>query len=419
MTEVKVVDSLMGTGKTNWAIDYMSEEDEKKKFMYITPYRDEIERIRESVKNRTFHTPDNKNSSGTKLQSIKKLLAEGKDIASTHALFKSFDDEVIELIRSSDYELILDEALEVIELQSLKESDYNLLLESDLIIVNEDNRRIIWNDSEEYEGRFEDIKIMAERGNLYLHTRNSGKSNVLLVWTFPIQVFTAFSKVFNLTYMFEGQLQYYYFKMFNVQFEYKSVEKLNGKYELVNYKDKRQQGRDKFKELINIYEGRMNTIGEKKHSLSSSWLRRTTNKYALKKLKTNIESFFKNYTKTKSKQNAWTTIKGEVDGDSKAKVYNLIKGNGYSKGFIPCNARATNQYRDRFALAYALNKFMNPMQKSFFEDRGIDVNEDLFALSELLQWIWRSRVRNGENIHIFIPSKRMRELLFKYLDGEI
>lgn len=34
-----------------------------------------------------------------------------------------------------------------------------------------------------------------------------------------------------------------------------------------------------------------------------------------------------------------------------------------------------------------------------------------YALSEMIQWIFRSRIRNNESINIYIPSSRMRNLL--------
>ncbi len=43
--------------------------------------------------------------------------------------------------------------------------------------------------------------------------------------------------------------------------------------------------------------------------------------------------------------------------------------------------------------------------------RGVTINEDLYGLSEMIQWIWRSRIRKGESINIYIPSMRMRNLL--------
>ena len=44
------------------------------------------------------------------------------------------------------------------------------------------------------------------------------------------------------------------------------------------------------------------------------------------------------------------------------------------------------------------------------------MDEDLFALSEMLQFIWRSAIREGKDIHLYIPSSRMRGLLETWLD---
>ena len=41
---VTVVDCICGSGKTSWAIDYMN-TNTNKKFIYITPYLDEVERV--------------------------------------------------------------------------------------------------------------------------------------------------------------------------------------------------------------------------------------------------------------------------------------------------------------------------------------------------------------------------------------
>ena len=83
--------------------------------------------------------------------------------------------------------------------------------------------------------------------------------------------------------------------------------------------------------------------------------------------------------------------------------------------FVPCNAKATNIYRNRWALAYCYNMFLKPPFKGFFQDNGIEVDESSYSLSCLLQWICRSRLRDGESIVIYLPSKRMRKLLQDWL----
>lgn len=80
--------------------------------------------------------------------------------------------------------------------------------------------------------------------------------------------------------------------------------------------------------------------------------------------------------------------------------------------FVACTARATNDYADRTTLLYMINRFISPEIEKYFSRRGSPINEDEFATSELLQWIWRSAIRKGNRINLFIPSARMRKLLF-------
>ena len=73
--------------------------------------------------------------------------------------------------------------------------------------------------------------------------------------------------------------------------------------------------------------------------------------------------------------------------------------------------RASNEYRDRTAVAYLVNKYFNPFIKNFFVSNGVEVDEDGYAISEMLQFLWRSGIRDGKRITVYIPSRRMRELL--------
>ena len=41
--------------------------------------------------------------------------------------------------------------------------------------------------------------------------------------------------------------------------------------------------------------------------------------------------------------------------------------------------------------------------------------EDKFALSELVQFVFRSAIRNNKPIDVYIPSKRMRDLFEEWL----
>lgn len=392
MEKITVIDSIMGSGKTSWAIQHINESPSYKKFIYITPYLDEVERIKKSVTNRSFVEPNNANEEGRKLRSLKELIVSGKDIVATHSLFQMADDELIELLTGAGYMLILDEVMNVIEKAGINSHDIKALL--DLEYVEVVDNKVRWVYSEYISGRFYDIKLLANAGNLFYHR---GK---FLIWSFPPQVFDTFDEVFVMTYLFKGQIQRYYYDLHKMECEYKAVKYNGTDYELIEY-NREDEGRQEIFELIDLYEGKLNDLTNRKNALSATWLR-SANGDLLESIQKNIYNYFRNVTKAKAKEILWTTIK-----DSKVD----LSGKGYTKGFIPCNMRATNEYASRSTLAYVFNRFLNPIERSFFEDHGVRVDEEMLAVSDLLQWIWRSRVRNNEPIKLYLPSSRMRRLL--------
>jgi len=40
---------------------------------------------------------------------------------------------------------------------------------------------------------------------------------------------------------------------------------------------------------------------------------------------------------------------------------------------------------------------------------------DAYALSEMIQWIWRTQIRNGEPVCVYMPSKKMRVIVGRWL----
>ena len=42
-------------------------------------------------------------------------------------------------------------------------------------------------------------------------------------------------------------------------------------------------------------------------------------------------------------------------------------------------------------MAYLCNWFYHPVIKGYFQERGIKVNDEAYALSSMIQWIWRSQ----------------------------
>lgn len=399
--KINIVDGIMGCGKTSYFIKKMNEDDENN-YIYITPYLNEIKRIKQSVTTKRFYEPNNYGNG--KQDDLHELIIKNRNIASTHALFKTSNEETINLLKANSYILVLDEVMDVLEQINIKKDDIDLLISNNIISIDrEHGNLVVWNEDKiELDTMYNYLKKLCLNKNVFF------VNNTLLMWTFPIEVFKAFKEVYVLTYMFKGQIQRYYYDLYNIDYEYKSIHNINGEYILGDYID--NYDLTEIKSKINILDDKINVIGEEEYSLSKGWYKKNKNKLLVVQLQRNIENYFKHKINGKSNENMWTTFK-EYKGK--------LQGRGYTKGFVSLNARATNNYCDKFNLAYLSNRYLNPIIKQFFIERGVEINEDIYALSELLQWIWRSRIRKGESINLYIPSLRMRTLLIDWLNGKI
>ncbi len=119
--------------------------------------------------------------------------------------------------------------------------------------------------------------------------------------------------------------------------------------------------------------------------------------------------------KAKAGEIFWTTYK---DCEKK------MAGDGYRKGvskdlpaFLPCNIRATNMYRNYSLCMYTINLFKNPVEVNYLASQGVKVDEDTFALSEAIQFIFRGCIRKGEPMRLLVLSKRVRKLLGDWVNG--
>ena len=387
----------MGGGKTSAAINQMK-EDVSSKYIFITPYLDEVDRIKQDCSSREFISPQNKGKG--KLENLHYHLGRNENIASTHALFKHYTEYTLDLIKNGGYKLILDEVFNVVEKIDIHKDDLKLLIDQKIIEVKDE--KVVWLDNS-YHGDFTSLKEMAQSNNIIYYQDN------LLLWTFPIEVFSSFDEVIILTYLFDAQIQKYYYDMNNVEIEYIGTNFGNNQYHFSDTPIIPSYTKLLKSKIHILQDEKLNLVGEKESALSVSWFMRESEKRQkpfIKMVKNNLVNLFVHKYKSPSAQNMWTTFK-----DFKGH----LSGKGYTTGFLSYNIRATNQYRHKDHLAYCANVYFNPFLKNYFIDKGVKVKEDKYALSELIQWVWRSAIRDGKEIWIYIPSKRMRELLEGWL----
>lgn len=391
----------MGSGKSTWAINYINSNPDKK-FLCIVPLLDECDRYKKDT-NIDIVDPE---KWGSKWKHFRYLIENDQNIVTTHALIQKMDLDILELLKSKDYTLMIDECLDVLSPYKISRDDIKIIFNENLVSIDEDGF-LIWNeDKKPYKGAFGDIKRLCSFKSLMgFKKENSNELARILMWNFPVDFFKCFDESYIFTYLWEGSIQKSYFDIHGIKYE---KYMLNDKKEIIRHDLQIEyMKRKSVSHLIEIYEGKFNNIGlkiGKSNPLSKTWYeeKRKKNISIFEQLKKNTENYFRTITQTESSENMYTVFKP---------YSKYIKGKGYSKGFVACNARGTNEYRDRRALAYLLNYFIHPDIRQFINHYNIDFNEDLFSLSALLQWVWRSQIRDGKSIQIYIPSERMRGLL--------
>lgn len=444
ISKITVIDAPCGAGKTSWVIQEINNHPERS-YIYCTPFLDEIGRVREKCGEWRISEPHNFDS--TKIDDFNDLLSNGKEIAVTHSTFLNATPETMEYIKQGDYTLIIDEVLEVVcefnkttiaeqhNEQKMKKGDIQMLLDgpNPYIEVDEKTGLVKWVRGE-YDGKFTEVQRLAKLNRLYLVR---GK---MLVCLFPPEIFQMFKSVYVLTYLFEGSVLKPYLEAFGLEWEVASVTNEAGVYSLCEYSRESDIAfRTRCSELITHYWPDKMKPEFKATALSKRWyIRNHAEAKIVDRVRNKISNFVRHTAKAASKDVMWTCPKDyekifsgkgytntfrvtskALEPLAKKEKDKLIK---QASCFVPCNAKATNIYGDRSTLIYCCNMYPNGMLEEFWEDCGgvgVKLNKDMFALSCLIQWVFRSRIRNGEPIHIYILSHRMATLFDEWLKCEI
>jgi hypothetical protein len=429
----------MGSGKSSFAIQYMNDNKDKV-FVYVTPLLSEVDRIVNSVE----CVFDCNSIKETKLSVLREHLDNGRSVAITHSLFQKLDPDTVNMIASIDNTcLIIDETVDCYTKIKISKANIGVMLKEDVIkIVEEgDRKRVLAN---KY------IKGLSQCDQYwsYLNNRDvyTNGDNELLISMIPSDIYDSVTEAFILTYNFEGTDMDCYLKFNGFDFNVKGVV-MSEHDRMVDITPKATVTGSFYRHLINICDNaNMNMIGNKRRAsrqypLSKSWYTSSNTTSTLyKKLGDNCYNFFHNITKTSSKNNMVTLFKdgsyyeyakttdGEVvlredfEGKTKGKKVWLdnvlrspFKDTKDVQCFVPFNIRATNDFADKSACAFLIDVHYDYSVKTFFEQYDIHLDNEKYALNTLIQWIWRSRIRKGEPIDLYIPSKRMRHLLMGWL----
>ena len=394
---IRVIDSMMGSGKSNYIINDINDYPERR-YIYVGKYLDETQRIVNNCQNAHFKQPS-EDRFGSKQADFHCLLKNGANMAVTHELFKrlEFSAREQELIQDMKYRLILDEVPEVIEVISVSNHDRKEILERYAVV--DDDGFLVWK-VDDYKGNHGELKRQIKSKAVIDYEK------AYFLWLFPIELLLSFKQVDVLTFLFDGSHMKSYLEIHHLKhdtFHIRERKLTPGKQDLYHELSKVHG-------LIHIYEGDLNEVGEQTNALSSTWWKNNI-KVKGRVVERHALNILQNRHKAHAKVSMWTRFKIEKQGNP------ILNGLRFVESFVPCNACAANVHDKRKYFAYLVNIYENPIVVNWFKAHGINVNEEIYALSQSVQWIWRSAVRKGNEIHLYIPSSRMRGLLTAFLNG--
>lgn len=430
MTEIKILDAICGAGKSTWAFAHMK-ENKNKRWVYVSPYLSEVGgteekgegddlyyakgRVQEVLPELSFKYPTR---TPTKRESFLRLIDRGENVGITHSLFSQMNEEILETLNNNEYHLMIDETLDFISIyDDLTEEDLNLFLMSNIISVDDD-RRVLFNKTEYSKGVLKDLKELCDNRCLYLYSSetSAGEKKTLMIQKINPYVINAFKSTTILTYRWESSLMWAWMKLNNMPYSTIYPDTMKNSEEI----------RKSLRSLIDIVDIPKSIqklqVDAKgfiiKGAFSKTWY--TRNEEALPIVKSAIEKTLERKM-VKRGDSFWTTFidyKPNIAGKGYTRSKNVIV-NGQNiedrNPFIPKNMRASNEYANCTNCIYTCNVYMNPFLKNFLGKHEIAFSEDEYALSELIQFVFRGAIRQGQPMSILILSERMQKLFKDWL----
>lgn len=404
---VNVVDAPMGGGKTSAAIRYINGSPREERVMFISPYVDEGIRVEGACREKGMVSIVK--TKGAKLNDLREKLLAGKSVAGTHALFSVLTDDILDLVEKRGYTLIIDETCTVTAPATGKMRDQFTFMDTNGYLAKDSETGVIsFLDDQccaECSKAMPELSKFIQSGAVHFY---NGKD--ILLWTLPDKNVNAFRRVIVLTYLYDAQPLSYYLRAFGYRVNHVGVHMdADGGFSFCPVEEGDGFRFNVREKLHIVQDEKFNRVGNGKCALSASWYKRSVQGDMKKfvEIRNRIRGVQKNHFRCKLRDFIWTSF---------SKYAGMIGDKNIKSRFVECNRRAVNDYGDCHYLAYAIGLYTHPDCYNYFLHMGYTMDTDKWALSEMLQWIWRSAIRNGEEIWVYVPSRRMRELLEQWVD---
>ena len=428
-TKLFLTEHFIPTHNTTSICKWMDDafvKDATERFFYVSPLLSEVQedggRIHKQCNHVKFVSPESIGRS-SKSKHLLSLLQDGVNIACTHSLYLNMTEDHFTVMRKLGYNLIIDEEVGMIGgYNAYSQSDCDSLIDLGCISKQESDGMLVWNKEhtafDNRDHKYHEFKRHVENGLIYACKH----SNSMMVTQLPVKLLDVAKRVIILTYMFEGNILSSFLKLKGIDYV---------PFTEVTLQDVPKQT---IRDLITIHKPRFFRQWQFMDDLplTYTWYSgRTITKE--KRITTKNVNDITKYIK--SVRNAcgadWKDVlytfpkcRSLLDENSRMAKINpedlkRVDVLQEKQTWLASNTRATNTLSHKWCLIHCYNRYPTQSVMQYLRDYSINVDNDVFALSEMLQWVWRSRIRNGEEIYLAIASKRMRILFYNWLNDGV
>ncbi|WP_371157003.1 DEAD/DEAH box helicase family protein [Jannaschia sp. 2305UL9-9] len=415
-THTVIIDRPCGTGKTTAMLASLQAD---RKYLLVTPSLTEVDRfIADSPPEVQISTPSD--TCGPKLHDLSRLLDAGRSVAITHKLFNSM---LVLAPKLQGYDIIIDEAPTPVEHHGGIEGNVfeEIMVQKGFAQVDPATRQVTptaaWKKFEKCHvsktsgeevvtnGFYPDLYQNAAKGRL--HADDSG----VFVIAVPNQVLLSGRSLTIMSFLTEGTYIRVYLDM---------LAKADPRAAYTLHREGTEAWLNGVRKLVTV-EGLDLPNGT---NLSFSKQKGNTHDKTCRKIGNSLRNLVETRWKGVARSDIlMTCARHKWFEDTKSRRagqwarHSRLFGRDFGKGgvqWLPNKTRGTNLYAHASHLIYLYSMSPNPMVMNFLGCAGRAFSE-AYAIAEMVQWVWRSRVRCGQPITLAVPCDRMRRLFTGWL----
>ena len=403
-----IVDYPCGLGKTNALLSILEARPDLL-VLVVVQTLSEVDRIISSVPKGRIYAPEGPGSlHRTKGEQLEPLVHAGRSIVITHNLYERAGILANQGAFSS-YQVIIDEVPNAVSVSDLVldpvsfkefyiDPGYFSLREGGLVVMT-------------YKGDDEEARLKQALDERLISNIRSGRlyydGKKHFIQTIPTSLFTHADSVTVLTFLSEGSLFLKFLEKHQIDYRVLRSSKCNQEFQ--------QRARENLKihRMPSLDKMSFGYSKQTSYKAKSKEVRSIRN--ALKNLKQRDLAGvdLKNLIITCAKQN-WFHRSGSSYNEAKPSLFSIDSRMFKGANWLPNTTRGTNDYLHYTHAIYLYEQNANPILLNWLNANDAQFKSD-YSLTEMVQWIWRTRVRRGEPVHVYMPSKRMRGLLQAWL----